>query len=156
MFPHCSICTELHCRIYCCQIQTNIHIVAPSIIPTSRVTVIITFSALDTSTLYAEDNCRKINNFNVRVPRSEVDYNTNDFVNIYKTTLCNLIFLFKLFSYLRGQYNCVSEPSVTIFYVACLKKFISRYSGLNAKLSLLFFWSFFTGTLVHVERLYGN
>ena len=128
----------------------------PSIVPTSRVTVNITFSALGTSTLHAEDNCRKNNKFNVRVPRSEEEYNTNEFVNIYKETLCNLIFLFKLFSYLWGQYNYVSETSATIFCVACLKKFISRYSGLNAKLSLLFFWSFFTGTLVHVERLYGN
>ena len=47
--------------MYFCEIEENILIVTPRIVPTSRVTVNITFSALKTSTLYAKDNCRKNN-----------------------------------------------------------------------------------------------
>jgi len=59
VFPYCSICTELHCRMHCCQIQTNNPFVILSTVPTSRVTVNVTFSALKTSNVCAEDNCRK-------------------------------------------------------------------------------------------------
>jgi len=59
VFPYCSICTEFHSKIYRCEIQTNILIVTPSTVPTSRVTVNINFSALDTSTFNAEDKFRK-------------------------------------------------------------------------------------------------
>jgi len=44
VFSHCGICTELHYRMYCCQIYINIHSVTISTVSTSRVTVSVTVS----------------------------------------------------------------------------------------------------------------
>ena len=41
---HCSICTELHCRMYCCLIKTYILSVTLTTVPSSRVTVSVTFT----------------------------------------------------------------------------------------------------------------
>jgi len=42
VFPYNSICTELQCRMYCCEIQTNIRFVTLNTVSTSCVTVNVT------------------------------------------------------------------------------------------------------------------
>jgi len=90
--------------MYCCQIKTNIPIITPSTVSTSRVTVNITFRALDISNLYAEDNCRK-NNKLQRLFASigaSLQYKTKLYI-IYKATLGYLIFHFKIYSQLSSH-----------------------------------------------------
>jgi len=57
VFSHCSICTELHCRMYCCLINTNIGFVTFITVPTSCVPFTVTL--LDTLSLCTKDNCSK-------------------------------------------------------------------------------------------------
>ena len=107
VFSHHSICTELHCTMYCCwQILTNIRFVTHSTVPTSCLTVNVTFTVLDTLSLCTKHNCMQ----NTKLQRTcAVLQSISQWKNCnFSIKQLSVIFYFNLNLYL----NCVSTKSV--------------------------------------------
>ena len=68
MFSYCSICTELHCRMYCCEIKTNMCFVTISTVPTSSVTFTVTFIVAKFCLFVLKITVGKTPKYNVPVP----------------------------------------------------------------------------------------
>ena len=65
VFSDRSICTELHCRMYCCwQILTNIHFVTLRNVPFTQVT----FTVFGDFVFGTKHNLERTPNYNVREP----------------------------------------------------------------------------------------